>query len=388
MRKPQRETVQLLEDLVGLSKPAGVDVGPRTITLRGVKILGLTSKNGRKYSAAGAKKAIPLYEGSKINADHPDKPSDRRSAYDRLGRVENVCQRPDGCLYGDAILLRAHPLAKRVAHAVQEGMEDSYAFSHNADGEARTNGQGILEVEEITKVRSVDLVADGATNFSLFEHNEGRKAMAKKKTHTATLKELIEGSDVCEAIQTSLLEMDDADLATELPAEPEGDWKSFIVQAIGELVKSDSDDDHAKAKQIMNILKPASAKKEGAAEEGEGDEPDEKDEKDDDKKKEKTEAEDGKPAKAGTVHITEAKAKSLCALAGVKPEKALLESLCELPEERALTLLTHVKGLGNGAAKSKGGPRSSSPGSFTEGDEHEAKKVKDTNGFMEAITTP
>lgn len=384
MRKTQRKTVSLCEDLVGLTKPTKIEVGPRTITLRGVKFLGLESKNGRRYSPKAVEKAIPLYESTKLNSDHPDKPSDRRSAHDRLGKPANLYQGKDGCLYGDAILLRAHPLAKRIAQAVQEGMADAYAFSHNADGEARTNSQGILEVEEITKVRSIDLVADGATNQSLYEHDEGREPMAKnKKPQTVTLQELIEGSDVCDALKTSLLEMDDDMLGAELPVEPEGDWKQDLVAAIGKLVASEDEADHGMAKKIMAMLRPASAKpKEGSdsAKEGDGDDPKEKDDKD----KEKTESEKGKPAEPGTVQLTEAKAKQLCKLAGVAEDKPLIEALCELPEEKALAHLSYVKSL-NGKPKGKAGPRSSSPGSFSESDD-DAKPAKDTKSFLEAIT--
>jgi hypothetical protein len=386
MRKTQRrKTVSLCEDLVGLSKPSKVDIGPRTITLRGVKILGLTSKNGRTYSPAGAKKAIPFYEGAKINADHPDKPSDRRSAYDRLGRFEEVRQDDDGCLYGNAILLRAHPLAKRVAHAVQEGMEDSYAFSHNADGEARTNSQGVLEVEEITKVRSVDLVADGATNFSLFEGEQGRDAMPKnKKPQTVTLQELIEGSDISEALKTSLLEMGDDVLSADVPAEPEGDHTDDLVAAVGKLVKSTDPADHELAKKILAMLKPESAKKEGAAKEGDGDEPG--DDKDKEKDKDKSEAEKAKAPKAGSVRLTEAKAKQFCKLAGVKEDKQLVEALCELPEDKALAHLDYVKSLAGGSKKSSS-PRSSSPHQVTEGDDADGgKPAKDAKSFLEAIT--
>jgi hypothetical protein len=377
----KRRSVELREDLVGLTKPDKVEVTDRTITLRGVKLLGLESKNGRRYSATAAKAAIPLYEGAKINADHPDKPRDRRSAHDRLGKAVNVKQGRDGGLYGDAILLRSHPLATTVAEAVQEGMEDAFAFSHNADGEARTGRDGFLEVEEITAVRSVDLVADGATNHSLFE---GREAMAKKKPQTTTLRALIEAMDEG-TIRTALLEMGDDELmGAELPA-PDvaadtGDWKQDLVAAIGKLVASEDAADHEMAKKVMNMLKPEGAEKpaEGAAKEGEGDDADK--DKDDDTDKAKAKEEAVKHQAKGTP-LTEAKAKSLCDLAGVKHDKALLESLVDLPED--IAIIARLKGQA-----SKTGPRSSSPASLTEGDDRKAKPVKDAKSFVEAITSP
>lgn len=372
----KRRTVELREDLVGLTKPDKVEVSERTITLRGVKLLGLESKNGRRYAAKAVKDALPLYEGIKLNADHPDKPRDRRSARDRLGKAVNVRQGKDGALYGDAILLRSHPLATTVAEAAQEeGMEDAFAFSHNADGEARTGRDGFLEVEEIIEVRSVDLVADGATNHSLFE---GKDAMARKnKPQTTTLRALIEAMEANE-VKTALLEMGDEELmGAEVPAEPEGDFKADLVAAIGKLVQSEDEADHKLAQKIMAMLKPGAAEPaEGAASEGEGEADDDDD--DDDKAKE-----EAAKHKAKGTPLTEAKAKGLCELAGVKPENALLETLVALPEEKALSHLKYVKGLSG--PRTASGPRSSSPGSFTE--DGKGKPAKDAKSFVEAITS-
>ena len=48
---------------LGVEREAGV--------VRGVKILGLTSRNGRVYPAAVLEQARGLYEGAKVNVNHP-----------------------------------------------------------------------------------------------------------------------------------------------------------------------------------------------------------------------------------------------------------------------------------------------------------------------------
>ena len=61
------ETLQELFDSrgvrMGVDRQAGV--------IRGVKILGLESRNGRSYLPEALSQAAPLYEGAKVNVNHP-----------------------------------------------------------------------------------------------------------------------------------------------------------------------------------------------------------------------------------------------------------------------------------------------------------------------------
>ena len=69
--------------------------------IQGVKILGTESKNGRTYSADAIIKAVHLYEGSKVNVNHPEgDPKSPRDYRDRLGKLEGVQAHADG-LYGN-----------------------------------------------------------------------------------------------------------------------------------------------------------------------------------------------------------------------------------------------------------------------------------------------
>ena len=354
--------VSIREDYFSGIKPASVDQAAGII--KRVKILGLESDNGRRYTLAALKKAIPLYEGRKVNVNHPAKPHDLRSAYDRLGKLVEVECREDG-LYGDLVLLRTHPIATQVLEAAEK-MPDAYALSHNVDAKGFTDQGGIFVVEEIIKVRSVDLVADGGTNKSLFEGTMPKvtfkKIIEDSKLSLASKKALLEGGP--EDVMS--MEMDPENI---VPSET-GDWKQDLVAAIGKLVSSEDEEAHKMAQKIMAMLKPAGSTQ------TEGDE--EKEEKEEEKTESRKE-----PRTPGTTTITEAKAKALLKLAGVPEDKALLETLQLLPEDKALPHIEWVKGL-QAKVKTNTIPRSSSPMPMTEG--KESKPATTPKGFTEAIT--
>lgn len=189
--------VHLREEARGLGSggPARVDRARGIIF--GVKILGRTSPNrhgtnateGTEYTAEAIRKAAPLYEGAKVNLDHPpkDRPGRDRSAADRLGKIVNVEVRADG-LYGDLHCLKSHPMANRVLEAAVS-MPDTFALSHNAYGRGEVvNGKYI--VTEIPEVRSVDLVADGGTNTSLFEGRGTRRRVPPSTLPPLTLRDV------------------------------------------------------------------------------------------------------------------------------------------------------------------------------------------------------
>ncbi len=136
--------------------------------LRGVKLLGLASKNGREYPEATLARAAALYEGAKVNVNHPKgHPLAPRDYQDRLGTIKNVAARPGEGLFGDLVFNPRHALAEQLVWDAEHAPEN-VGFSHNV--QARTGRRGeITVVEEILAVQSVDLVADPATTRGLFE---------------------------------------------------------------------------------------------------------------------------------------------------------------------------------------------------------------------------
>jgi hypothetical protein len=165
-KTPAPAAVETLREYVD-SRGASLGVDPAGGVIRGVKILGLVSRNGREYDAAAVAKAKPLYEGAKVNVNHSrGNPSGPRDYQDRMGQVRQVRVAADG-LYGDFHFNPKHPLAEQLLWDAEHAPEN-VGFSHNV--EARTSKRGgKVVVEEITNVTSVDLVADPATTRGLFE---------------------------------------------------------------------------------------------------------------------------------------------------------------------------------------------------------------------------
>ena len=97
----------------------------------GVKLLGTVSKKGRAYPKEVMAKALPLYEGMRVNVDHVD-PGQRRSLRDRIGLVKNVTLKEDG-LYGDFHFNPKHALAEQIAWDA-ENAPQNLGFSHDTRG--------------------------------------------------------------------------------------------------------------------------------------------------------------------------------------------------------------------------------------------------------------
>ena len=137
--------------------------------LRGVKILGLSSLNGRQYAPEALNRAQKLYENAKVNVNHPkESPQAPRDYQDRIGSIQNVRYREKDGLYGDFHFNPCHPLAEQLKWDAEHAPEN-VGFSHNIMARTVPQKDGTLLVEEITSVRSVDLVADPATTHGLFE---------------------------------------------------------------------------------------------------------------------------------------------------------------------------------------------------------------------------
>ena len=162
-RKVERDVLEFMRQ----DKPCRVDKEKGVIY--GVHICGLESKNGGRYTTSGLEAARDLYEGTKCNINHPDRaqPGKDRMVGDRFGVYHNVVIGQDGA-YADLHYLKSHPLADMVCESA-ERMPEALGFSQNAKTIQIPDGNGGIIHESITRVRSVDLVADPATTSSIFE---------------------------------------------------------------------------------------------------------------------------------------------------------------------------------------------------------------------------
>lgn len=151
------------------SRGATLAVDREAGVIRGVKILGAESRNGRLYPHDTLVRARELYEGAKVNVNHPKgSPLGPRDYQDRIGLIRNVSIVGEAGLFGDLHFNPRHGLAGQLEWDAQHAPEN-VGLSHNVV--ARTSKRDELTVvEAITRVVSVDLVADPASTHGLFEH--------------------------------------------------------------------------------------------------------------------------------------------------------------------------------------------------------------------------
>lgn len=304
----------------------------------GVKIIGFDSDNGRKYLPEALKKALPLYEGVKVNVDHPDDPSDTRSAYDRCGKLVNVRYVEGKGLFGDLWLNPGHRIFESVFSAAEQ-MPDLFGLSHNAQGEGEKE-DGIFVVSKITEVRHVDLVADPATTSSLSE--------ARKMKKTKRIKE----EDEKEKDKKPMEEYDEPTKEGE-----EEEKKDDLASKVMDALKEADDSDEEKAQKIVDMVKEALAEADGEKDtpEAEGDEEDTEEEDTTEAEEEDTEEED---TEESARHRKSSKLEQLQEEVRSIKKEAFIRRLCEaegLPVSRQLiedfkplkktTILRHAKRL-------------------------------------------
>ena len=162
---------ELLQEFVD-SRGVALRIDRAEGVLRGVKLLGHESRNGRRYLPEALASAAGLYEGAKVNVNHSKSgPLVARDYQDRIGVVRNVTARSAEGLFGDLHFNPKHALAEQLLWDAEHAPEN-VGFSHNV--QARTSRQGEQTVvEAILHVQSVDLVADPATTRGLFESDDG-----------------------------------------------------------------------------------------------------------------------------------------------------------------------------------------------------------------------
>ena len=166
--KVMAETLQEFFDSRGVT----MRVDRRAGVIRGVKILGLESRNGRTYLPEALAQAAGLYEDVKVNVNHPKgNPGGPRDYRDRIGVIRKVTVRTGEGLFADFHFNPKHSLAEQLAWDAEHAPEN-VGFSHNVHAQTRRQGERVV-VEAITRVQSVDLVADPASTRGLFESEAG-----------------------------------------------------------------------------------------------------------------------------------------------------------------------------------------------------------------------
>lgn len=167
----QKHRRELVEDVSFQSKRLRVELpsDPQEGIgrVRGVKILGWTSKNNnRRYLKEGVNPA--LYNNVPVNINHPTDEEKKlpRNYQARFGWIENPVARDDG-IYGDLCFNPLHAITKDFVWWANN-KPDKIGLSQNAYGDV-WEGANDEVVESVDEVRSVDLVSDPATTAGLFE---------------------------------------------------------------------------------------------------------------------------------------------------------------------------------------------------------------------------
>lgn len=171
----QPTTVRLLER----ASLSASNVDEQSGVIRGVKILGLHSRNNRRYLPEALRGAIGKYEGIGVFLDHPPRsaPNEGRSYRDKIGTLRRV-RFAENALRGDLHINLGHPAAKQLLWDARNNPA-AVGLSHNATGRTRTE-RGVTVVEEITSLVSVDLVVDPASTSGLFESERNYPMSAKE----------------------------------------------------------------------------------------------------------------------------------------------------------------------------------------------------------------
>ncbi len=189
---------ELLQEYVD-SRSERLRVDRAAGVIRGVKLLGLSSRNGRRYREDALTSAIGLYEDAKVNINHPKgHPLAPRDYQDRLGVVRGVEFRAGQGLFGDLHFNPKHALSEQLVWDAEHAPQN-VGMSHNVLARTRRDG-GETIVEAITKVQSIDLVADPATTSGLYEQTGSQELGVKRQEP--------EGRDSFPALDSQLLTLD------------------------------------------------------------------------------------------------------------------------------------------------------------------------------------
>lgn len=242
---PSCKSVKLLETV--LSESSSLPTVDREAgVIRGVRVLGRISRNGREYSDKAIDDAMRVYEGLPVRFDH-NRDGKERKFIESFGNLQNLEKRPDG-IYGDMPFKKSHPHAELVCESAERFPKD-FGLSHDADGSLVKRG-GKMIVESIQKARSVDIVNDPATNAGLFESIE-EESMTKIST---TIKKLVESAKdkakrYTQSNLVKLMEMEGGDSAMMTapvdmmpPDESEPDPDALIDDAFAAMVSATMSD--------------------------------------------------------------------------------------------------------------------------------------------------
>ena len=178
------------------------DEEKKIFQVNNVSLLGQVSKNGYSYAKTAMREAVSLYEGVQAFINHPsvnEIKQNRRDVRNLAGKFVNArFDEVNTRVKGDFVGLPNEN--GKLFVDIAESMPKIAGTSQNASGRfALIDGKKV--VESITKVYSVDLVANPATNNGLFETENHKENTIMEDYNLIKLDELkIRRKDLHEAI--------------------------------------------------------------------------------------------------------------------------------------------------------------------------------------------
>lgn len=178
--------------------------------IRGVKLLGLRSRNKRNYDTPGVRASgLKLMEGVQVYIDHPEKAETPRSYRDKFGQIRNVRYEAGKGHFGDLHYNPKHQAAEQFLWDV-ENSPNTQGFSINSKIKpGKTDSSGDVIVESLEVVRSVDIVAKPATNSGIFEsespeEDEVMDLKTLREKHPELVKSILEESKETDATESEI----------------------------------------------------------------------------------------------------------------------------------------------------------------------------------------
>ena len=153
--------------------------------VRGVKLLGVRSKNRRDYETPGVRvSAAKLLPNTAIYIDHPATATTARSYRDKFGAVGSKVEYiPGKGHFGDIHFNPKHAAAEQFVWDVLNapktfGMSINSSVKYADNGRRNKNGDQVVESIEV--LRTLDVVTRPGTTDGIFEHVEEEEIMDLK----------------------------------------------------------------------------------------------------------------------------------------------------------------------------------------------------------------
>jgi hypothetical protein len=178
--------------------------------IRGVKLLGLRSRNKRNYDTPGVRDSgIKLMEGAQVYIDHPEKAETPRSYRDKFGQIRNVRYEAGKGHFGDLHYNPKHQAAEQFLWDVENSPNTQGLSINSKIRPGKTDRSGDVVVESLELVRSVDIVAKPATNMGIFEsespeEDEVMDLKTLREKHPELVKSILEESKEVDATESEI----------------------------------------------------------------------------------------------------------------------------------------------------------------------------------------